>query len=153
MAPARYVRKAGGGNSCCSPGCCPSYVSVMCLCRSTVVGCHVICLLCENRNGGGESLTTIGAVTTIVITVWTTWHVCCRATSSSTCAFEAACVDEMVMSHCHVVMVESEESAALNNERGCNEKWGYIQGELQNKFGGGFNDGIQQSRRRAVSRS
>ncbi|KIJ91691.1 hypothetical protein K443DRAFT_685823 [Laccaria amethystina LaAM-08-1] len=104
-----------------APGCCPSYVSVMCLRRSTVVGCHVIA---------------IGAVTTIVVTVWTTWHVCCHATSSSTCAFEAACVDEMVTSRCHVVMVESEE-------------WG----ELQNKFGGGFNDGIQQSRRRAVSRS
>jgi hypothetical protein len=69
------------------------------------------------------------------------------------CAFKAACVDEMVTLRCHIVMVESEESAALNSERGCNEEWGYIWGELQNKFGGGLNDRIQQSRRRAVSRS
>jgi hypothetical protein len=41
------------------------------------------------------------------------------------CAFEAACVDEMVTLRCHVVMVESEESAALNSERDCNEEWGY----------------------------
>jgi len=44
--------KRGGGNSYCSPSCCPSYVSVMCLHRSAVVGCNVVCLWCENRNGG-----------------------------------------------------------------------------------------------------
>ena len=38
----------------------PPFVVVVCLCRSTAVGCHIVCLLCEKRNGGGKSLTGIG---------------------------------------------------------------------------------------------
>jgi len=51
-----------GEESCCSPGICPSYLSavIVCLYRSTAVGCHIVCLLCEKRNGGGKSLTGIG---------------------------------------------------------------------------------------------
>jgi len=36
------------------------FVIVVCLHRSTAVGCHIVCLLCEKRNGGGKSLTGIG---------------------------------------------------------------------------------------------
>ena len=36
------------------------HLSSSCLHRSTAVGCHIICLLCEKRNGGGKSLTGIG---------------------------------------------------------------------------------------------
>ena len=53
VAPAWYIEKWGGGNSCCSPSCCPSYISVMCLHRSTSSASGV-------KIGMGESLTTIG---------------------------------------------------------------------------------------------
>ena len=47
-----------------------------------------------------------------------------------------ACINEMVTSRCHVVIVESEESAALNSERVATRN-GIHTGELWNKFRGG----------------
>ena len=47
-----------------------------------------------------------------------------------------ACINEMVTSRCHIVVIESEESAALNSERVATRN-GIHMGELWNKFWGG----------------
>ena len=65
MAPASCMRKGGGGNSCSSPGCYLSPLTIIHIihhcCVSSLFshGCHVACLLCKKRNRGQESLTCI----------------------------------------------------------------------------------------------
>ena len=143
VSPAWYVRKAGRGGSCCSPGCSPSYLSTICHHVSSLF-VATLSASCVKKKWVGESLTGIGVDSD---------DMCCHCLKNMASLFmcqvifnmciRTACVNELVTLNFHVIVVESVESATLNSERGCHEEWGYIK----------FNVGIPQSTRHALSRS
>ena len=66
VAPASYVKKGGGGESCCSPEHYPSFIHHQ---------QHAPYLVCEKKRGGGESYCCSLEITrtvmmTCIITIW-----------------------------------------------------------------------------------
>jgi len=81
MAPAWCVRKAGGGESCCSPGICLSYLFAVCHHHVSVVQLLLVATLSvscvkKEMGEGSHSPELVWTVTTCVVTVWTTWNTC-----------------------------------------------------------------------------